>query len=63
MLFECLTGERPFERESELAVVFAHLNEPPPRVTDAAARAARGVDGVVARALAKEPEDALRELR
>ena len=27
-------GERPFERESELALVYAHLNEPPPRVTD-----------------------------
>ena len=25
VLFECLTGERPFERESELSVVFAHL--------------------------------------
>ena len=34
VLFECLTGERPFERETELAVVFAHLNEPPPRLTD-----------------------------
>ena len=34
VLFECLAGERPFERESELAVVFAHLNEPPPRLTE-----------------------------
>ena len=30
VLFECLAGARPFERESELSVVFAHLNEPPP---------------------------------
>src|SRR5262245_34823810 len=34
VLFECLTGERPFEHETELAVVFAHLNEPAPRPTE-----------------------------
>src|SRR5829696_4141579 len=31
VLFECLTGEPPFDRGSELAVLYAHLNEPPPR--------------------------------
>ena len=63
MLFECLAGERPFERESELAVVFAHLNEPPPRLDRAAARAARGArrrDREGAREGAGRP---LRELR
>src|SRR5204862_8136220 len=34
VLFECLAGARPFDRESELSVVFAHLNEPPPRLTE-----------------------------
>src|SRR5439155_18172302 len=34
VLFECLAGERPFERDSELSVVFAHLNEPPPRLSE-----------------------------
>ena len=34
VLYECITGERPFDRDSELSVVFAHLNEPPPRPTD-----------------------------
>jgi len=27
VLYECLTGERPFERESELALIYAHLND------------------------------------
>src|SRR5262245_7428090 len=56
MLFECLAGQRPFERETELAVVFAHLNEPPPRVTEVRAELPAAWDGVVARALAKEPD-------
>ena len=39
VLFECLTGARPFERESELSVVFAHLNERPPRISEIGSRA------------------------
>ena len=34
MLFECLTGQAPFARESELAAVYAHMNELPPRASD-----------------------------
>ena len=60
---ECVSGERPFERENELAVVFAHLNEPPPRVTDVRPELAAAWDGVVARALAKEPEERYATLR
>ena len=42
VLYECLTGERPFERESELALVYAHLNDPPPRRHRPEARAPGG---------------------
>jgi serine/threonine-protein kinase len=56
VLFECLTGARPFERDSELAVVFAHLNEPPPRPTELRPGLPPAWDGVAARALAKEPD-------
>ena len=57
VLFECLTGRKPFERESELAVVFAHLNEPPPRPTEARPELPAALDGVIASALAKSPDD------
>ena len=57
VLFECLTGEAPFERESELAVVYAHMNEPPPRASDVRPGVAEGFDTVIAEALAKAPDD------
>ena len=34
LLFECLTAEPPFRRPSEVATVFAHLDEPPPRASE-----------------------------
>jgi len=55
VLFECLAGARPYERESELSVVFAHLNEPPPRLSDFRPELPRAFDDVFATALAKSP--------
>src|SRR5947209_6684302 len=57
VLFECLAGERPFDRESELSVVFAHLNEPPPRLSEARPDLPAAFDAVFATALAKSPND------
>jgi ABC-type transport system substrate-binding protein/predicted Ser/Thr protein kinase len=57
VLYECLAGARPFDRESELSVVFAHLNEPPPRVSDVRPDLPEVFDEVVATALAKSPDD------
>ncbi len=57
VLFECLAGARPFERESELAVVFAHLNEPPPRLSQRRPGLPDALDDVIGRALAKRPEE------
>jgi serine/threonine-protein kinase len=57
VLYELLCGERPFERDSELAVVFAHLSEPSPRVTDVRPELPEPLDSVVATALAKSPDE------
>jgi len=57
VLYECLTGERPFERESELALIYAHLNDTALPVTGLSPELPEALDGVVATALAKEPGD------
>ena len=54
VLFECLTGERPFARDSHLAVVYAHLEDAPPSVRDRRPGLPAEFDAVVARALAKD---------
>ena len=57
VLFECLTGEVPFPRPSEIAELYAHLEDEPPRVSDRRPGLPEGLDAVVARALAKDPGD------
>jgi hypothetical protein len=56
VLFECLTGEPVFVRESRLAVAWAHLEEEPPRPSRRRAGLSEAIDGVLGRALAKEPD-------
>jgi serine/threonine protein kinase/ABC-type oligopeptide transport system substrate-binding subunit len=57
VLFECLAGERPFERDSELSVLFAHLNESPPSLSHLRPDLPRTFDAVFTTALAKEPNE------
>lgn len=57
VLYEALTGKIPFDRPNEVAVLWAHVHEDPPRVTDARPHLPGGLDGVVGTALAKHPDD------
>jgi protein kinase-like protein len=57
VLFECLVGAKPFERESELAVVFAHLNDAPPSPTEYRPELPAAWDEFFAKALAKQPSE------
>jgi serine/threonine protein kinase len=50
VLYHCLSGEPPYARESEVAVLQAHLNEPAPTVSP-------DLDGVFAKAMAKDRKD------
>jgi serine/threonine-protein kinase len=56
MLFECLTGAPPYARASPLEVAWAHLEEEPPRASRQQPDLPATIDGVISRALAKEPE-------
>ncbi len=56
LLFNAVTGNRPFERETEAAVLFAHLSEEPP-VASASNPAAAPLDDVIRGAMAKDPQD------
>ena len=46
VLYECLTANVPYAKDSDVATLFGHIQDPPPRVTDAVpglpARAGRG---------------------
>ena len=57
MLYECLVGQPPFRRDSELAVVFAHLETESPAPSAERPELPAALDAVIARALAKEPEE------
>ena len=57
VLFECLTGKVPFRRDSELAVLWAHVHDPPPRIGDHRPDLPAALDDVIGRALAKDPGD------
>jgi YVTN family beta-propeller protein len=56
LLFECLVGRPPFHRDSEFAVLWAHVNESSPRVSQREPGLPEGLDAVVATALSKQPE-------
>ena len=55
--FELLTAAVIFDRNESLATIWAHLNSPPPRVTATRPDLSPAVDQVLARALAKAPQD------
>jgi hypothetical protein len=57
LLFECLTGEAPFTRDSRLALAWAHLEEEPPAATAQNSDLPSAIDAVLAKALAKAPEE------
>ena len=57
LLFESLTGAVPYRRASDVAALFAHLDEEVPRATERRPELPPTIDGVLARALAKEPAD------
>jgi len=55
--FELLTGAPPFKRDQDMAVIWAHMREPPPTLSSQRPGSPIAADAVFARALAKAPQD------
>jgi tRNA A-37 threonylcarbamoyl transferase component Bud32 len=57
VLYECLVGEPPFDRDDEAALLWAHLVEHAPRVSARRPDLPAGLDAVLDKAMAKAPDD------
>ncbi len=56
LLYHCLTGQVPFKRDTDVAVIYAHLSEEPPRPSRVRSELPEGLDAVIAKALDKSPD-------
>ena len=57
VLYQALTGNVPYPRDTEPAKIWAHMSEPPPSVVQAASDVPHQFEDVVRRAMAKNPDD------
>ena len=57
VLYEMLTGRRPFEADSAAAVALKRLNEDPPRPADLGHPVPAGLEAILMRGLARDPAD------
>jgi serine/threonine-protein kinase len=55
VLYECLAGSTPYTRETEVAVLWAHMRDDPPTLSSTRPDLPPAVDDVLAKALAKDP--------
>ena len=54
---ETLTGEVPFPRGTDAAVMYAHVVDPPPSVSERRAELPAALDDVIAAGMAKDPDE------
>ena len=57
LLFECLVGRPPFHASSEVATIYAHLEEEPPSASTERPELPKAIDPVLTKALAKTPSE------
>jgi serine/threonine protein kinase len=56
-IFHCLAGSVPYQGQTDVEVVFAHLRGTPPPLSGRVAGLPPALDGVIARAMARAKED------
>jgi pSer/pThr/pTyr-binding forkhead associated (FHA) protein/predicted Ser/Thr protein kinase len=57
LFYECLTGAPPFPKERDVEVLYAHIQDPVPKVTAMRPELPSALDDVIAKAMAKKPDD------
>src|SRR5262245_13350057 len=57
VLFQCLTGVVPFDKGTDVATLFAHLQDPLPKVSTHRAGSSPELDAVLERGMAKDRDD------
>jgi serine/threonine-protein kinase len=57
VVYETLAGGPPFQRDDSMELLWAHQYDQPPALSERRPDTPPGMDGVMARALAKAPED------
>jgi serine/threonine-protein kinase len=57
VLYECLTGIVPYERDTDVATLYAHMHDPAPTTRLVRPDLPAEIDAVLARALAKSPDE------
>jgi serine/threonine-protein kinase len=56
VLFELVTGRAPFTGDSPVAIAYKHVQEQPPRPSDIVAGVPVGLEAIIGRLLAKQPD-------
>jgi serine/threonine protein kinase len=57
LFYECLAGAPPFNKERDVEVLYAHIQDPPPKISAVRGDVPPELDGVIAKAMAKKPGD------
>jgi serine/threonine-protein kinase len=57
LLFHALTGRTPYDRDTEVAKMYAQLHDEPPSAAEAVPGMPSALDAVIARALAKDADE------
>jgi hypothetical protein len=55
LLVHALTGQQPFAHRDPVMITYAHVSQPPPKLSERKPELPGGLDSIVARGMAKEP--------
>ena len=57
VLYECLSGHTPFQRDSIMSIMYAHVHDVPPRISDTRTTIPAALDAVIHKGMAKDSAD------